>query len=1025
MKPLALTLRAFGPYAAEQILDFRELADARLFLIHGPTGAGKSTILDAICFALYGEASGGQGERDAQAMRSHHCDPTSPTEVVLDFSVGAEIYRVERSPEQERAKKRGPGTTEQAARANLWRRTGVGAAEEGAVLATKWNTVTASVEDIIGCSSDEFRQVVVLPQGQFRKLLLADSNEREKILETLFRTEHFRKIQEAMKEAQRSLAREAGEISREKSSLLEQAICGSTDELRRTIEIARERAVGLTTELGIRRDARDHAERALEQGRNIATTRDRARIASARLEECRRREDAMMKRRTTLTLARRALPLRELARNAAEAAALAQTSAKRVFSARDAERQTERATAEARTVFEHERSPESVATRAAAVETVRGYETLRPRITELQRGRIERARSAAALARCVALVAELEAKHGTTREALALKEAEATTCEQIAASRDDVRAAADRAGAIVAQREDLDAKRRLLRVADIEATTARADLATVAEHATAAERHVDTLLRSRDEGRAANLAASLSPGHPCPVCGSTDHPSPAVGQDVSPGEPEIADARAARERAQSALAHARERAETAANVLAATSGAVETLVAQLGASAEQAIDDLIRAARGAASRFQRSERAITELATLRHNVATTRDEALRLDGLLVDARKAANDHRSADAALGATLIALEASVPTDIATEDALATALTLAEARVWSLEARLDDARRKKELASIALAEATARREGDERAFAGADTASKAVAARMAEALARAGFDGAGAMHAVLLSEAEIDVEEAEIARFDRELASALHASEQADAEAAGLSAPDVEALSRQSDEARSAYEAAVQATASADAHAVEIDRLLARVLAQEGRLSALDGRYGTVGRIAELADGKNAIGLPFHRYVLGAMLDDVLQTASVRLRRMSRGRYLLVRSTERGDRRTTTGLEIEVEDSYTGTRRSAATLSGGESFLAALALALGLADVVEAYAGGVRLESVFIDEGFGSLDAESLDLAIGALFDLQQSGRLVGVISHVAEMRERIDVRLEVELGRDGRSRAHFHVP
>jgi exonuclease SbcC len=1020
-----LTLRAFGPYAVEQILDFRKLADARLFLIHGPTGAGKSTILDAICFALYGEASGGLGERDAQAMRSHHCDPSSPTEVVLDFSVGDDIYRVERSPEQTRAKKRGPGTTEQPARATLWRRTGVGTAEEGAVLATKGNTVTASVEALIGCSSDEFRQVVVLPQGQFRKLLLADSNEREKILETLFRTERFRQIQEAMKEAQRGLAREAGELTREKSVLLEQATCGSTDDLRRALELARERTAGMATELAARREARERAERALEQGRSVATIRERARIAGARFEECRLRTDAMAKRRMSLDLARRALPVREIVRTATEAAALAESRSKRVLDAGGAERNAVRVAANARAALEREQSPDSAATRAAAAEALRLLEVLRPRIAGLHRRRLERSSSATALARCVALVAELEAEHAKTREALAVKAAEVTTCEQVASSLEDVRAAAHRAAAIVKQRSELDAKRRLLRVADIEATTTRADLATAAEEASAAERLVETLLLARDEGRAANLAASLSPGHPCPVCGSTDHPRPAAGQEAIPGEPEIADARARRERAQSALTLARERAETTANVLAATSAAVATLTTQLGANADHGIDELVRVAQGAASRFERSEHAITELAKLRETVAKTRDEALRLERALADARNAASDHRSADAALGATLVELESSLPSDIGTEDALAAAITVAEAQRRSLDTALDGARRSHEVASIALAEATTRREGDERAFAEADTASKSVAARMAAALERAGFDDAAAMHAVLRSEAEIDVEEAEIARFDRELAAALHASEQADAEAAGLSAPDVEALSRQADGARNAYEAAVQTTASADSRAAELERLLARVLAQEGKLAALDGRYGTVGRIAELADGKNAIGLPFHRYVLGAMLDDVLQTASVRLRRMSRGRYLLVRSTERGDRRTTTGLEIEVEDSYTGTRRSAATLSGGESFLAALALALGLADVVEAYAGGVRLESVFIDEGFGSLDAESLDLAIGALFDLQQSGRLVGVISHVAEMRDRIDVRLEVELGRDGRSRARFHVP
>jgi exonuclease SbcC len=1024
VKPLELTLRGFGPYAAEQILNFRELADARLFLIHGPTGAGKSTILDAICFALYGEASGGPGERTAQAMRSHHCDPASPTEVVLDFAVGDEIYRVERSPDQERAKKQGSGTTQQRPRATLWRRTGVGADEEGTVLANRWSTVTTTIEALIGCTSDEFRQVVVLPQGQFRKLLLADSNEREKILETLFRTKRFRKIQEAMKEAQKHLEREAGELTREKSVLLEQAACESTDELRRALELAREGTAALTTDLAARREGRDLAERELDRGREIAAILERARTAGARLEDVGRRKDAMATRRAALMLARRALPLRELARIATESAALAEASAERALDARKLETDADHAANAARAELEREQSPESATARAAAADSVRHLEALRPRLTEIQRRRMERAGSANALARSVARVAEIEADQAKARETLVAIETKAITCEQLAASREDARAAAERGATLVAQRQELDAKRLLLRTAESDARKAQAAVATAAEDANTADRRVDALLAARDEGRAAHLAATLAPGHPCPVCGSTDHPSPAVGHATVPSDSEIADARAERTQAQAALALARRRAEAAANTLGATSGAVSALTAQLGPSTEPAIDELRRDAAAAATRFARADAALAELATIRVTVARTRDEAHRLEVALAAARSTAADYRSADAVLEATLIALEASVPTDIATEDALAAALTLAEARVTSLETALDAARRKSDLASTALVKATARREGDERALAEADAASNTVAARLSEALSRAGFDDAAAMRAVLRTDAEIDVEEAEIERFDLELGSAVHASEQANADAAGLSTPDVEALAKRADEARGAYEAAVQASATAEAKAAELDRLLARVVAQEAKLASLDERYGIVGRIAEIAEGKNAVGLPFHRYVLGTMLDDVLQTASVRLRQMSRGRYLLVRSTERGDRRTTTGLEIEVEDFHTGTRRSAATLSGGESFLAALALALGLADVVEAYAGGVRLESVFIDEGFGSLDAESLDLAIGALIDLQQSGRLVGVISHVAEMRERIDVRLEVELGRAG-SRARFHVP
>jgi len=173
---------------------------------------------------------------------------------------------------------------------------------------------------------------------------------------------------------------------------------------------------------------------------------------------------------------------------------------------------------------------------------------------------------------------------------------------------------------------------------------------------------------------------------------------------------------------------------------------------------------------------------------------------------------------------------------------------------------------------------------------------------------------------------------------------------------------------------------------------------------------ISLLESRYAVVGRISEVANGRNAQGITFQRFVLVALLDDVLAAASHRLQVMSKGRFELIRARERLDQRTAGGLDLMVFDAYTGTSRPVNTLSGGESFIASLSLALGLSDVVQAYAGGIKLETIFVDEGFGSLDPESLDLAFRALIDLQKGGRLVGIISHVPELKERVDVRLEI---------------
>ena len=275
---------------------------------------------------------------------------------------------------------------------------------------------------------------------------------------------------------------------------------------------------------------------------------------------------------------------------------------------------------------------------------------------------------------------------------------------------------------------------------------------------------------------------------------------------------------------------------------------------------------------------------------------------------------------------------------------------------------------------------------------------------------LQTAGFADEASFQAAKRSPAEIDHLEEAIRRFEGELRAARARFERACLAAASLVSPEIQTLEQASKQAKADLETALKAETMLVEQLRQIAAWLRDLRETARALQTLEVQYTVSGHIAEVANGHNTHGITFQRFVLAALLDDVLVAASERLRTMSRKRFSLQRATARADRRMAGGLDLEVYDTYTGTTRAVSTLSGGEGFLASLALALGLADVVQAYAGGIRLDTIFVDEGFGSLDPEALDLALRALVDLQQGGRLVGIISHVPELKERIDVRLEV---------------
>jgi exonuclease SbcC len=976
-----LSLTAFGPFAGTAEVDFDDVARDGLFLLWGPTGAGKTTLLDAVVFALYGTVPGARGEE--KRLRSDHAGATTRTEVSLELTLGGERLQVMRRPEQQRPKKRGEGWTTEQARLIVQRLTDGG-----------WEPVSTRIDEgsehlrtRLGLDVHQFCQVVMLPQGDFARFLRAEPEHRGELLRTLFDVGRFASAEEWLAE-ERSQARERVAVQRARVSTLlarvaqvadidvpeelapELVGAGDGNAVTRWIDVVRSTAAARAAEatrqadeagaLTASVDTELAAARALDERH---TRRDRA---TADLAALTAREPELAALRAERDAGRRAEPLRDCL----EAAGRTALAAEQAADSRDAAARRWAAVADGRDgtpLVVQELRDRAAAARALLPEVDRAAE-LERRVVQLER---EMATLTAACAEAAAAAESWPGRLAEQETRVAMARAAAV---RLPALHEAVAAAA----------AALDAGRAAARLETV-VTDARDEVQALREAwSDARERWLD-LRAQRLEGMAAELAAQLADGADCPVCGSQEHPRPAVhqGRIVT-----AADERAARETAEGAEAD--------------LTGAVAGLDRQ-----ERELVAL--RARAGTVPVEEQVAALEELRTTAAqtaSVAASLDRAEALLGALLAEREDAAARLAADReALGARA-----------AERETLATGLT--ELRERLTEACGEDADLRARVTR--LTDAAARCEalvtaGTEelRARAAADVARITAEERAATAGFGDVLEAAGA----LLDVGRLESLDRELDGHDRRLA--LLRARLAEPELADLGPrPDVASLEERCAAATRRREQAVAELERARRCLQALDALAGDLTAAEMELAELRGWAEQVTALADLAHGRgaNTLRMRLQSFVLAARLEQVAEVASRRLQDMSGGRYTFLHSDAQGRHGARGGLGLDVFDEYTGVRRPTKTLSGGESFMASLALALGLADVVTAETGGVQLDSLFVDEGFGSLDPQALDAVMTVLDELRRGGRTVGVISHVEELRTRIPSRIGVVLGREG---------
>jgi DNA repair protein SbcC/Rad50 len=1014
MRPLTLEMHAFGPYARSQTLDFRELGDRPLFLIHGPTGAGKSTILDAICFALYGETSG--DERDGGQMRSDYAPVDLKTSVVYEFGIGDEIYRIDRTPKYDVLRDDGETYRTIQHSVQMWRRFGADGDDE--LIGSRVGEVGEQVERLLGLRADQFRQVVVLPQGRFRELLTASSNEREKIFSTLFQTYHYRAIQERLKERAREIRKGLDEQYQQQRSVLGVAGVENPDELAKKFSEIDQAIAGLAERQAEQESAVKRAQSALELARETDRKLRDVKAAQDALNGLLARKEAVGEQRQTLGRARKAASLTDAESILNQRIGEAEESEKK----RD---QLQAKLAEAEQTLENaeqekKRADELQPELEQQVEKQRELQALRPRIKALSDAEQE-LNDAREKARQLSEAHEtLERQRGEVAEELEQAQQQLQSARLQGGQVQGHEANRNNLSRLVRQRSQLDTERETLRIETEAQESAATGLEITETRLSEAQKNFDVLEAAWRNGQAALLATKLEPEQPCPVCGSIHHPAPAQQGDEIPDEAQLEEFREAIQTAQSNL-------RQASNNKIAVDGRVKTLTERV-AELEEELGDLVdtpveelRKQRQNAEDNLRVAREESEKAdSLKEQVDQLYLRKEELSGQVTEAKDALDQARNAEVSAKATVDAAAREVPEEYRSLDALDAVLEVTTQRISEISGRLERAQNGLESAKSDYQQARLEFDAADRESREDRERANQETARFAERRAHQGFESDQDYREARLPEEQANQLESEIDQYDRDLSNAQFHLSNTQKNAEGLQQPDLSVLEQTLESAESEYNVIIESLAAQKSQLDNLQRASQQLQEIAVKIEELNSQYEVVAYLASVASGEsthNAHRVSFERFVLSAFLDEVLTYATNRLYGMTNGRFRLVRKTEGGDRRRSSGLDLEVEDAYTGTARDVSTLSGGEGFLAALAMALGLSEVVQNRAGGIRLQTLFVDEGFGSLDPDALDRSLTTLVDLHH-GRLVGIISHVPELQERIDARLTVEAGKDGSS-------
>lgn len=936
MKLEKLIISAFGPYAKTQILDFESnLKDQTMFVISGNTGAGKTTIFDAINFALYGNASG--SERDGKSLRSDFASSDTDTEIELWFSLKNKSYYIKRCPQYERAKLRGEGTTKKSAYAEL-------TSIDDNKLITGYNEVTLAIEKILGINSSQFKQLVMIPQGEFKKLLNADSREKELIFRKIFATESFDQIQKQIVEKANNLSLQISDSLKNKQNSINRFIHEDND-LKELIASPNPNYSIILTQFDsiINNDINDMKDFS-KTSNNIKKTIESLTEKIIKGEEHNRKIDYLDKRIKALEELNQKIINTDILFHESE--------------------------------LELENNKKSYGEKSQLEKQIDRLNHLKDKLSVLNEKESNLTQIKSMIQNQESNILKNKKLYETTSNDIQiisqkLEDIQKLDIENLKLEQN------------LNEQRDMYSKinsvlKNIYRFDEISNNhkNKSIEFENFEKNYKSAKLNFENIEDNFRKNQAGILAGSLIMGSPCPVCGSLDHPSPAKLNGALVSELDVKEAKLNFEKTSTYRENLlTELTSLKQDLTSLISNVIQPYVSELFVDENTKLEFNVTNSSTIIQKLESIKMSISEKGVTTKTIYTQNKEIISQKETLLKNKKSLENN---------LLILNDKEKLYQLELDEYKLKAASLNE-NINTIKLEFEGTIKAYDEITKEINEAKSKLELLEKNLAFAENNYKALKAQLDKLIGQK-----------INSENEIENLKIEMSNE--------------------ITFSNLDEIKLNLESNKNELNIIESKIKLLDYRILNNQNIVSELKSLDRKTSELEEHYKTIGFLANVIKGENSSKISFERYVLSAYYEDIIDAANLRFSKMTMGRFELSRKQDVSDARKKSGLDLEIFDNYTGKFRDIKTLSGGESFKASLSMALGLADVVQSYSGGIQLDTMFIDEGFGTLDPESLEKAIECLIELQQDGRIVGIISHVPELKERIDTKLEVSLSNNG---------